>query len=80
MHQMILVMIQKCIMVMSAKQEEVFGYILEKYPRLQNIPYVNPGLNPTFGNRYFDARNLIAANSQEIVDTAFNDMITTYSQ
>ena len=58
-------------------QEEVFGYILEKYPRLQNIPYVNPGLNPA-GNRYFDARNLIAANRQEIVDTAFNDMITTY--
>jgi hypothetical protein len=58
-------------------QEEVFGYILEKYPRLQNIPYVNPGLNPA-GNRYFDARNLIAANRQEIVDTAFDDMITTY--
>ena len=58
-------------------QEEVFGYILEKYPRLQNIPYVNPGLNPA-GNRYFDARNLIAANRQEIVDTAFDDMISTY--
>ena len=58
-------------------QEEVFGYILEKYPRLQNIPYVNPGLNPA-GNRYFDARNLIAANRQEIVDTAFDDMIATY--
>ena len=58
-------------------QEEVFGYILEKYPRLQNIPYVNPGLNPA-GNRYFDARNLIAANRQEIVDTAFDDMIRTY--
>ena len=58
-------------------QEEVFGYILEKYPALQNIPYVNPGLNPA-GNRYFDARNLIAANRQYIVDTAFDDMITTY--
>ena len=58
-------------------QEEVFGYILEKYPRLQNIPYVNPGLNPA-GNRYFDARNLIAANRQEIVDTAFDDMIRTF--
>jgi hypothetical protein len=58
-------------------QEEVFGYILEKYPRLQNIPYVNPGLDPA-GNRYFDARNLIAANRQYIVDTAFDDMIRTY--
>ena len=58
-------------------QEEVFGYILEKYPRLQNIPYVNPGLNPA-GNRYFDARNLITANRQEIVDTAFDDMIRTF--
>ena len=55
-------------------QEEVFGYILEKYPRLQNIPYVNPGLNPA-GNRYFDARNLIAANRQEIVDTAYDEMV-----
>ena len=58
-------------------QEEVFGYILEKYPALQNIPYVNPGLNPAAG-RYFDARNLILANRQEIVDTAFNEMVTTY--
>ena len=58
-------------------QEEVFGYILEKYPRLQNIPYVNPGLDPA-GNRYFDARNLIQANRQWIVDTAFDDMIRTY--
>ena len=58
-------------------QEEVFGYILEKYPRLQNIPYVNPGLNPA-GNRYFDARNLIQANRQEIVDTAFDQMVETF--
>ena len=58
-------------------QEEVFGYILEKYPALQNIPYVNPGLNPAAG-RYFDARNLILANRQEIVDTAFNQMVDTY--
>ena len=58
-------------------QEEVFGYILEKYPRLQNIPYVNPGLNPA-GNRYFDARNLIIANRQEIVDTAYDQMVETF--
>lgn len=58
-------------------QEEVFGYILEKYPALQNIPYVNPGLNPAAG-RYFDARNLILANRQEIVDTAFQQMVDTY--
>ena len=58
-------------------QEEVFGYILEKFPRLQNIPYVNPGLNP-LANRYFDARNLILANRQEIVDTAFTQMTTTF--
>jgi hypothetical protein len=58
-------------------QEEVFGYILEKYPALQNIPYVNPGLNPAAG-RYFDARNLILANRQEIVDTAFNQMVETF--
>jgi len=58
-------------------QEEVFGYILEKYPRLQNIPYVNPGLNPA-GNRFFDARNLIQANRQEIVDQAWNDTVMTF--
>ena len=58
-------------------QEEVFGYILEKYPALQNIPYVNPGLDPAAG-RYFDARNLILNNRQEIVDTAFNEMVATY--
>ena len=58
-------------------QEEVFGYILEKYPRLQNISYVNPGLNPA-GNRYFDARNLILANRQEIVNTAFDQMVETF--
>ena len=47
-------------------QEEVFGYILEKYPRLQNISYVNPGRDPG-ANRYFDARNLIIENRQEII-------------
>ena len=39
-------------------QEEVFGYILEKYPALRNVSYVNPGLDPA-ANRYADARNLI---------------------
>jgi len=58
-------------------QEEVFGYILEKYPRLQNISYVNPSLNPAAG-RYLDAKNLIQANRQEIVDTAFDQMVETY--
>ncbi|AIX20491.1 short tail fiber protein [Synechococcus phage ACG-2014e] len=48
-------------------QEEVFGYILEKYPRLQNISYVNPGRDPQ-ANRYFDARNLIVNNRQEIIN------------
>jgi len=58
-------------------QEEVFGYILEKYPRLQNISYVNPALNPA-ANRYFDAKNLIQNNRQEIVDTAFDQMVEAY--
>ena len=58
-------------------QEEIFGYILEKYPRLQNISYVNPALNPAAG-RYFDAKNLIQANRQEIVDTAFDQMVETF--
>ena len=49
-------------------QEEVFGYILEKYPRLQNISYVNPGRDPQ-ANRYFDARNLINMNRQEIINS-----------
>jgi len=48
-------------------QEEVFGYILQKYPRLQNISYVNPGRDPQ-ANRYFDARNLIVSNRQQIVN------------
>ena len=58
-------------------QEEVFGYILEKYPRLQNISYVNPSLNPAAG-RYFDAQNLIQANRQQIVDTAYTEMVNTF--
>ena len=58
-------------------QEETFGYILEKYPRLQNISYVNPGRDPG-ANRYFDARDLIVANRQEIVNTALLETIATY--
>ena len=58
-------------------QEEVFGYILEKYPRLQSIPYVNPGLNPA-GNRYFDGRNLILANRQWIIDESYADTTRTF--
>ena len=50
-------------------QEEVFGYIFEKYPRLQNIPYVNPGRDPD-ANRFFDARDLIIANRQYITTQA----------
>ena len=50
-------------------QEEVFGYILEKYPRLQNISYVNPGRDP-LANRYFDARDLINSNRQQIITDA----------
>ncbi|WP_223525803.1 hypothetical protein, partial [Acinetobacter baumannii] len=52
-------------------------YILEKYPRLQNISYVNPGLDPAAG-RYFDSRNLILNNRQEIVDTAYAQMLETF--
>ena len=58
-------------------QEEVFGYIIEKYPRLRNISYVNPGLNPN-ANRYFDGRDLIIANRQEIIDTAYASTVVTY--
>ena len=58
-------------------QEEVFGYILEKYPRLQNISYVNPGRDPQ-ANRYFDARNLIVDNRQQIVATVMQSLLDTY--
>jgi len=54
-------------------QEEVFGYIIEKYPRLQNISYVNPGRDPQ-ANRYVDARNLINQNRQEIVQNALSSL------
>ena len=59
-------------------QEEVFGYILEKYPRLQNISYVNPGRDPG-ANRYFDARNLIIENRQEIITSVLASLSDTYT-
>jgi hypothetical protein len=58
-------------------QAEAFGYILEKYPYLQTIPYVNPNITNETG-RYRDARNLILANRTEIVDYAFNQMKVAY--
>ena len=62
-------------------QEEVFGYIIEKYPRLQDISYVNPGRDPQ-ANRYYDARDLINSNRQEIISETFNSLnqFTTFSQ
>jgi hypothetical protein len=58
-------------------QAEAFGYILEKYPNLQNIPYVNPNITAETG-RYRDASNLIKANRQEIIDYAFTQMQTAF--
>ena len=58
-------------------QEEVFGYILEKFPRLQNISYVNPGRDPQ-ANRYFDARNLLLANRSQIINDALDSGIATF--
>jgi len=58
-------------------QEEVFGYVLEKYPDLQQISYVNPGLDPE-SNRYQDARNLIIANRDEIVTEAYDSMYAAF--
>jgi hypothetical protein len=52
-------------------QAEAFGYILDKYPNLQNIPYVNPNITSETG-RYRDASTLIKANRQEIIDYAFS--------
>ena len=56
-------------------QEEVFGYIIEKYPRLQDISYVNPGRDPN-ANRYFDGRNLIVANRQNIINDTLASLST----
>ena len=58
-------------------QAEAFGYILEKYPYLQTISYVNPNITFESG-RYRDARNLILANRQEIVDTAYSQMLVAF--
>jgi len=58
-------------------QAEAFGYILQKYPALQNVSYINPNITNETG-RYRDASNLIKANKQEIVDTAFANMTTQY--
>ena len=58
-------------------QAEAFGYILEKYPYLQNRPYINPNITSDTG-RYRDASNLIKANRQEIIDYAFNQMKVAY--
>jgi hypothetical protein len=55
-------------------QSEAFGYILEKYPYLQTISYVNPNITFESG-RYRDARNLILSNRQEIIDYAYNQML-----
>ena len=58
-------------------QEETFGYVLEKYPALQTISYVNPGLDPA-ANRYQDARNLILSNRSEIVNSAYDSMYAAF--
>jgi hypothetical protein len=58
-------------------QAEAFGYILEKYPYLQTISYVNPNITFESG-RYRDARNLILSNRQEIVDYAYNQMLVAF--
>ncbi|QPB08097.1 virion structural protein [Synechococcus phage S-H9-1] len=58
-------------------QEEVFGYVLEKYPALQNISYVNPGLDPA-ANRYYDARNLILSNRSQIIDDSYALMYAAF--
>jgi len=54
-------------------QAEAFGYILEKYPYLQNIPYVNPNITAETG-RYRDATTLIQINRAEIIESAFSLM------
>ena len=58
-------------------QAEAFGYILEKYPYLQTISYVNPNITFESG-RYRDARNLILANRQEIIDYAYDQMLVSF--
>ena len=58
-------------------QSEAFGYILEKYPYLQTVSYVNPNITFESG-RYRDARNLILSNRQEIIDYAYNQMLVAF--
>lgn len=58
-------------------QSEAFGYVLEKYPYLQTIPYVNPNITSETG-RYRDARNLILSNRQEIIDYSFTQMLAAF--
>ena len=58
-------------------QEEVFGYILDLHPRLQNISYVNPGRDAN-ANRYFDAYDLISANREYIVNEALSSTQLTF--
>jgi hypothetical protein len=54
-------------------QSEAFGYILEKYPYLQNRSYINPNITSETG-RYRDGSNLIKSNKTEIVDYAYAQM------
>lgn len=54
-------------------QAEAFGYVLEKYPYLQDRQYVNPNITAETG-RYRDGSNIIKANRQEIIDYAFSQM------
>ena len=58
-------------------QAEAFGYIIQKYPYLQDRPYVNPNITAETG-RYRDGSNLIKANRQEIIDYAFTQMQTAF--
>ena len=58
-------------------QAEAFGYILQKYPALQNVSYINPNITNETG-RYRDASNLIKSNKQEIIDRAFAEVSNQY--
>ena len=50
-------------------QAEAFGYVIDKYPALRNVPYVNPNISEETA-RYRDASSLINLNRQEIIDRA----------
>jgi hypothetical protein len=58
-------------------QAEAFGYVIEKYPYLQNKSYINPNIDGDTG-RYRDASNLIRNNRQEIINYAFSQMQTAF--